>query len=162
VERLLGGRFASFKILEYDVSLLARMELGKYVIEKVRQSPFLGVGLADFVRYRYFPTLGRFNVYLLDNTYLQLLWKTGILGLTLFLGMMGFFLARAWFILKKGRTTFDKIIGSSIFFSFLTLMISGLQCAILVGYRFNLVWAVLAGITELRAREIKNQIERKD
>lgn len=155
VERLLGGRFASLKILEYDVSLLARMELGRYVIEKVEQSPFLGVGLADFVRYRYFPTLGRFNVYLLDNTYLQLLWKTGILGSILFLGMMVFLLLRAWFILRNGLTDFDKIIGSSIFFSFFTLMISGLQCSILVGYRFNLVWAILAGITEIRAREIK-------
>jgi len=155
VGQLLGGRAASFKILEQDLSLLARVELGQYVMERWRYSPILGVGLADFVRYRYFPALGFPDIYLLDSTYLQLLWKTGILGLGFFLGVIGFSLARAWFILKNGRTNFDKIIGSSIFFSFLALAITGLESAIWVGYRFNLVWATLAGLAEMRFQEIK-------
>ncbi|MEO0116900.1 MAG: O-antigen ligase family protein [candidate division WOR-3 bacterium] len=158
VRGVLGARFASLKILEYDVSLLARVELAHYVLERFRKSPLLGVGLADFVRYRYFSSPGRPNIYLLDNTYLQLLWKTGIFGLIPFLGMLIFFLRRAWFILQKGRSDFDKTLGSSFFFSIFALIITGLESAILVGYRFNLVWGILAGITELRAREIEKQI----
>jgi O-antigen ligase len=159
VSNLLGERFASFKFLESDLSLLARAELSKYVVDRVRFSPFFGVGLADYLRYQYFPTLGRFNVYWLDNTYMQLLWKTGIIGTLLFLGFLYYFLKRAWYVLKNSVETFDKIIGSSIFFSFAALAISGLQCGIMVGYRFNFVWAILAGITEIKAQEIKKQKE---
>lgn len=155
VSNLLGERFASFKFLESDLSLLARAELSNYVVQKVRFSPLFGVGLADFLRYQYFPTLGRFNVYWLDNTYMQLIWKTGIVGTVLFLGFLYYFISRAWYILKNSTETFDKILGSSIFFSFIALAISGLQCGILIGYRFNFVWAILAGITEIKAQEIK-------
>jgi len=159
VSNLLGERFASFKFLESDFSLLARAELSKYVLEKVYFSPFFGVGLADFLRYQYFPTLGRFNVYWLDNTYMQLIWKTGVIGTLLFLGFLYYFLKRAWYVLKNSVETFDKIIGSSIFFSFVALAISGLQCGILAGYRFNFIWAILAGITEIKAQEIKKRKE---
>ncbi|MCX7785252.1 MAG: O-antigen ligase family protein [candidate division WOR-3 bacterium] len=158
VSNLLSERFASFKILEYDVSLLARAELSRYVIEKVGQSPLFGVGLADFLRYQYFPTLGRFNVYWLDNTYMQLIWKTGIVGTMVFLILLYYFLRRAWFVLKNADTLLDKIIGSSVFFSFIALAISGLQCGILVGYRFNFVWAGLMAIVEIRAQEIEKSL----
>ncbi len=159
VSNLLGERFASFKFLESDLSLMARAELSNYVVEKVRFSPLFGVGLADFLRYQYFPTLGHFNVYWLDNTYMQLIWKIGIIGTAVFLGFLYYILKRAWYVLKNSTKTFDKIIGSSIFFSFITLAISGLQCGILVGYRFNFIWAVLAGITEIKAQEIMKQKE---
>jgi len=159
VSNLLGERFTTFKFLETDLSLLARAELSKYVIERVRFSPLFGMGLADFLRYQYFPTLGRFNVYWLDNTYMQLIWKTGIIGTLFFLGFLYYFLKRAWYVLKNSTKIFDKIIGSSMFFSFVTLAISGLQCGILAGYRFNFVWAILAGITEIKAQEIMKQKE---
>lgn len=155
VSNLFGWRFATFQVLEYDISLLARAELAQYVFEKVSSAPLFGSGLGDFLRYQYFATLGRFNVYWLDNTYLQVLWKTGIIGLVLFLGFLTLFLKRAWFVLKNATTAFDKIIGSGIFFSFFALMISSLQCGILIGYRFNFVWGILMGITELKARELE-------
>jgi hypothetical protein len=157
VSNLLGERFTTFKFLESDLSLLARAELSKYVIDRLHTSPLLGVGLADFLRYQYFPTLGRFNVYWLDNTYMQLLWKTGIIGTLVFMVFLFYFLKRAWFILKNATETFDKIFGSSIFFSMIALVISGLQCGILVGYRFNFIWAILAGLTEIKARELQNR-----
>lgn len=159
VSNLLGERFTSFKFLESDLSLLARAELSKYVLDRFRSAPIFGSGLADFLRYQYFPTLGHFNVYWLDNTYMQLIWKTGIVGTFLFLGFSYYFLKRAWYVLKNAAEAFDKIIGSSIFFSFVSLTISGLQCGILVGYRFNFVWAILIGITEIKAQEIKKQNE---
>ena len=59
----------------------------------------------------------------------------------------------------KHKYRFDNIIGSSIFFSFVALAISGLQCGILAGYRFNFIWAILAGITEIKAQEIKKRKE---
>ncbi len=155
VQRLLGGRFATLGGLEYDLSLLARAELTQYVLARVSARPLLGTGFADYLRYQYFPTLGHFDIHWLDNTYLQVLWKTGIIGTVLFFGVLSFFLSRAWFVLKNADTVFDKIIGSGIFFSILTLAISGLQCGILVGYRFNFVWAILAGIIEMRASELK-------
>ncbi|MEO0091180.1 MAG: O-antigen ligase family protein [candidate division WOR-3 bacterium] len=159
VSGLLSERFATFKILEYDISLLARAELSRYVLERVHNSPIFGVGLADFLRYQYFPTLGRFNVYWLDNTYMQLFWKTGIVGTLLFFIVLYYFLRRAWFILINANSTFDKIISSSVFSSFVALAISGLQCGILVGYRFNFVWAALMGIVEIRAQEIKKSLD---
>ncbi len=154
VQNLLGGRLATFKFLEYDPSLLARVELGYYVLQRFQASPLFGTGLADFLRYLYFPTLGRFNVYWLDNSFLQLIWKTGLVGLTVFSIFMFCFLKRCWFVLKNARDEFDKIIGSSMLFSFIALTISSFQCGILVGYRFNFVWAVLLAIIEIRAQQI--------
>lgn len=158
ISNLLSERFATLKILEYDISLLARAELSRYVLERVHNAPIFGVGLADFLRYQYFPTLGRFNVYWLDNTYMQLIWKTGIIGILLFLIVLYYFLRRTWFVLRNANTPFDKIVGSSVFSSFVALAISGLQCGILVGYRFNFVWAALMAIVEIRAQEIEKSL----
>jgi hypothetical protein len=155
VQDMLGGRFATFGLLEYDLSLLARAELAQYVFRRVSEAPLFGAGLGDFLRYQYFSTLGRYNVYWLDHTYLQVLWKTGIIGSILFFGFLVVFFKRAWFVLKNSTTPFDKIISSSIFFSILALAISGMQCGILVGYRFNFVWAILMGIIVLKAQELK-------
>jgi hypothetical protein len=155
VQNLLGGRLATFKFLEYDPSLLARVELGYYVLQRFQAAPLFGTGLADFLRYIYFPTLGRFNVYWLDNSFLQLIWKTGLVGLTVFSIFIFYFLKRCWFVLKNAIDQTDKILGSSMFFSFIALVISSFQCAILVGYRFNFVWAVLFAVIEIRAQQIK-------
>ena len=157
VQDMLGGRFATFGVLEYDISLLARAELGQYVLQRVSTAPFFGTGLGDFLRYQYFSTLGRYNVYWLDHTYLQILWKTGIIGSILFFGFLIVFFKRAWFVLKNSTTPLDKIISSSVFFSILALALSSLQCGILVGYRFNFVWAILMGIIVLKAQELKKQ-----
>jgi O-antigen ligase len=159
VSNLLGERFTSFKFLESDLSLLARAELSTYVLDRFHSSPIFGSGLADFLRYQYFPTLGHFNVYWLDNTYMQLIWKTGIVGTFLFLGFLYYGLKRAWYVLKNAMEAYDKIFGSSFFFSLVALAISGLQCGILVGYRFNFVWAILVGIIEIKAQEIQKQKE---
>ncbi|MBS4015548.1 MAG: O-antigen ligase family protein [Candidatus Latescibacteria bacterium] len=155
VQNLLGGRLATFKFLEYDPSLLARVELGYYVLQRFQAAPLFGTGLADFLRYLYYPTLGRFNVYWLDNSFLQLIWKTGLVGLFVFSIFIFYFLKRCWFVLKNALNQTDKILGSSMLFSFIALVISSFQCAILVGYRFNFVWAVLFAIIEIRAQQIK-------
>ncbi|MCS7257973.1 MAG: O-antigen ligase family protein [candidate division WOR-3 bacterium] len=157
VKTLLGQRIETFKFLEYDPSLMARAELGLYVFKRLRTEFLFGSGLGDFLRYQYFPTLGRFNVYWLDNTYLQLLWKTGIVGLFLFLLFIIYFLNRAKHLMVFGKTAWAKILGTSLFFSFLTLALSSLQCGILIGYRFNFVWATLFALTELCVQTLEDQ-----
>lgn len=155
IQNLLGERFASFRALQYDLSLLARAELAHYVFGRIRLAPLWGTGLADFLRYQYFPTMGRYNVYWLDSSFLQVLWKTGLIGLTIFSTFMILFISRSFFLLKHAQNIYDKIISSGIFFSMIMLIINGIQSGILVGYRFNFVWAVLFAVIEIRAQQIK-------
>ncbi|MEO0072520.1 MAG: O-antigen ligase family protein [candidate division WOR-3 bacterium] len=157
VQTLLEKRLQTFKFLEYDPSLMARAELGLYIYKRLRTGFLFGSGLGDFLRYRYFPTLGRFNVYWLDNTYLQLLWKTGVIGTILFLLFLFHFFKRVKYLMTLSNTPFIKILGTSLFFSFFALALSSLQCGILIGYRFNFVWATLFALVEICSQECKNR-----
>ena len=171
-------RANTFKRLKLDPSLLGRLELASYVLPRVRKHPIIGTGLGDMVFYKitstwagitYSPTEGyilgvpppksRAPIKWLDISYLNVLWKTGIIGLFFFIGLYVVFIKRCLFVFKNATNDFEKWSSLGIFVGFTSLLAIGFLSAILVGYRFNFTWAVLMGIIELQAQRIeKNKI----
>jgi O-antigen ligase len=169
----LQSRIASLTRLRTDLSLLGRVELVSYVWPKIKKSSIVGTGLGDVVRYKFAPSgaayflLGeggasyRFitvrgaTIRWMDISYFQVLWKIGVIGLILFIGLYTVFIRRCWFVFKNTTSDFEKWASLGIFVSFITLLAIAFLSAILVGYRFNLTWAVLMGIVELWAQRIE-------
>ncbi|MDD2890374.1 MAG: O-antigen ligase family protein, partial [bacterium] len=166
-------RSATLKHLAIDPSFLGRMELTSYVLPKVQKSPIVGTGLGDQIFYKKLALSGVSVVYShgslstsiiphknniiswLDMSYLNVLWKMGIIGLLTFLGLYIVFVKRCWFIFKHSENEFEKWSSLGILTGIVGLLFTGLLSAILVGYRFNLTWAALMGIIELQAQRIE-------
>lgn len=168
-------RVLSLSQLSTDSSFLGRVELSSYVWGKIKKHPLVGTGLGDIVWYkginliglRVFAISGPFFpillsepipiIYWLDNSYLTILWKLGIIGLILFIGLYTVFMKRCWFVFKNTENEFEKWASLGIFVSFASLLAIAFLSAILVGYRFNLTWAVLMGVVELWAQRIEKR-----
>ena len=66
-----------------DSSFLMRVELGYYAVEDFLKHPIFGDGLASFVKYKIL-VFNKLPVYYIDNSWLYMLWKGGIIGFALF------------------------------------------------------------------------------
>lgn len=148
-----AGRAETFKNLDQDLSLLARYELALQAYAKWRSSPVIGTGLGDWVRYRLL-----FHAapdYLLDFSYLTVLWKTGLVGLVPFLILYGLFMQRLWYVYRHATDEFQMLCAAATFTAFVALLMIGIESGILIGYRFNLLWALLMGVFERWYRQLR-------
>jgi O-antigen ligase len=148
-----GERAETFRNLSEDLSLIARYDLGLQVVERWSRQPILGTGLGDHVHYRLFNT--ETPLYILDSSYLTVLWKLGLVGLILLVGLYAVFLKRVWFVYRHAQSDFQVLCAAGTFVAFAALVMIGIESSILIGYRFNLVWAILMGVFEHWARQIK-------
>ena len=170
LQHTVKSRFESLTRLKTDLSWLGRAELASYVLPRVKKHPIIGAGLGDEVFYKVVPLIYpgvSLNKYVfkpaviirwLDCTYLHLLWKTGVIGMFLLIGLYTVFMKRCWFVFKNAGNDFEKWSSTGIFVSFTALLTISFLSAILIGYRFNLTWAALMGIIELQAQRIETKI----
>ncbi len=173
LQHIVKNRAESFTRLKTDLSWLGRAELASYVLPRVKKHPIIGTGLGDEVFYKIVPLIYpgvSLNKYVfkpaiiikwVDSTYLQLLWKTGSVGLFLFIGLYVVFLKRCLFVFNNSINNFEKWTSLGIFVGFVSLSTIGFLSAILVGYRFNFTWAALMGIIELQAQRIETRNKSK-
>lgn len=147
------GRARSLQNLTQDPSLILRYDLALQVLDRWRHHPLLGCGLGDFVRYRLLSD--RIHRNLLDSTYITVLWKLGLVGLVIFCALYAVFLQRLYFVYRHAQNQFQIACAAGTFAAFIALIITGVESGVLCAYRFNLVWAILMGIFERWAREIK-------
>jgi O-antigen ligase len=151
--KTLAGRAESIRNLSGDYSLMARYDLGLQAMQRWIRNPLLGTGLGDFVRYRIFPL--RIPFPYLDSSYLQVLWKLGLLGLLPFLILYLLFLKRVWFVYRHATSEFQMLCAVSTFVAFVALAMIGIESGILANSRYNLLYAVMMGIFDRWAREIR-------
>ncbi|MFA5032715.1 MAG: O-antigen ligase family protein [bacterium] len=172
-------RSATLKHLAIDPSFLGRLELASYVFPRIKKNPIIGTGLGDTVFYKLI-TAGAAVIYSssgkntpfvtripksrtvvawLDVSYLNVLWKMGIIGLLAFLGLYVVFVKRCWFVFKNSKYGFEKWSSLGILTGIIGLLFTGVLSAILVGYRFNFAWAALMGIIELQAQRIEKRVQ---
>jgi hypothetical protein len=151
--RAIAVRAESLKNLSSDLSLAERIDLAFQAYSRVSRQPLLGTGLGDHLRYRIIQV--NEPLYFMDFSYMWVLWKMGIMGLIPLLGLYFVFLKRTWFVYRHTTDQFQRAAASGIFVAFIGLMITGFESGILIIYRFNLVWAVLMGLMECWARQVK-------
>jgi len=105
-----------------------------------------GRGLGDAA---YFPLLSNKIKNLVDNSYITLFWKMGIIGLVLFLYL---FIKVLWKLLRVIKTTKDIVIQSISIVIFSVIMgqlVNSLACVVLTQYHYNFILALFIAITEL-------------
>jgi hypothetical protein len=140
-------RALTFRNLSLDPSLMIRrIEIGR-AWEQCKDFFIIGTGLGSNIRRAAMGTTITWDT--VDNSYFFLIWKTGILGLLIYLTMVFIFLKDALFVFKKDQNVEHQIIAASSIAGFIGLMAIAFTNSCLVMYRFNVIWASLFAIVEI-------------
>ena len=130
-----------------DSSFLMRVEFAMYSIERFLDSPFIGQGLGDYLKYKIFLESNKPNYYM-DSTWLYLLWKGGIIGFVLFAWMYFRFFKVTFHNLMNTEDTNVKIINLGLLAGLLGLSILGVLSPLLIKYKTNALLAFIFAYVE--------------
>lgn len=137
-----------------DVSFAMRIELGYYAFNKFLHSPVYGTGLGDYVKYKIFNPSSAKQFYI-DNTWLFVLWKGGIIGLFLFAWVFWVILRDAWFVYKNTREPIIKSLSLAIWASIIGFILSSFFAATLIKYKYGVVIAIMIAFIEFEKSRIE-------
>jgi hypothetical protein len=151
MKEVVGARFQTFERVGVDPSLLIRVADLNAVFGEIKKNPILGAGLGATV----FRRIGRVDISYLDNSFVYLFWKTGVIGLGCFLWFIAVVLRKCFHILSRSKD--DEVVATtlSITAGLFGLLILSMFSVTLVAYRFTLIWATMVAVVEfmwLRAR----------
>ncbi|MFO7891893.1 MAG: O-antigen ligase family protein [bacterium] len=135
-------RLESLTNLKEDTSLAIRLNEIKNALHNWKNNIFLGTGLGDSIN---LVTLHHVSPNIVDNSYIFVLWKTGIIGLILFLFLLLYFLQKGIKIYFTSQDTIIKTITSAAVSSLFGLMIIALTNVCLIHYRFIIIWSIILG-----------------
>ena len=125
------------------------------ILKKIRNNPLFGAGPGDVIITSY---LNQRVIDIVDNSYIVILWKYGIIGFIIFIWLYLKFFKQSLFLIKHSRNKYVFLIVLVIFSNFIGQIINGLACVIMVLYHFNFIWGALIGITDvIYTHEIKLQ-----
>ena len=125
-----------------DSSFLMRVEFAYYATQRFLESPIIGKGLGDFLKYKIFFTSNTANYYL-DNSWLYFLWKSGIIGFLLFVWIYVRFFKTAYYVLKHTENFKVKVIITGLLAGILGLMFLAFLSPLLIKYRTNIVFPLI-------------------
>lgn len=114
---MLSNRFTSLRAgnVQVDNAVQVRFQDYSNVMEKIDRSNYLGSGLgSEIVQSDTGETLQ-----IIDNTYLLMLWKTGIPGLLVFLSIYALSLYKLFIIWRRTGKTWEVLIPSLVIVNFL-------------------------------------------
>lgn len=150
----IAARAGALKHLSTDVSLASRVDLGFQAFSRFVRHPIFGTGLGDYLRYRIIPLPDSF--FFMDSSYMWVLWKLGLIGIIPLFGLYAVFMKRVWYVYRHTEDRFQRCAAAGVFAAFVALLIIGFESGILIIYRFNLVWAILMGVFEHWAQQIRS------
>jgi len=109
------------------------------------QNPIFGKGMGDAI---ITPYLNQREIGAVDNSYLVILWKFGIVGFFLWVLIYVHFISQLLKIISKSTIKLNKIYSIAILSIIIGQMINGLACVVMTLYYFNFIWASLIAITD--------------
>lgn len=140
---LLSRRALTVRHMFLDPAMMERVVANRAVLQEIKHVPLLGSGLGSTISYVFFGH--RSVVNWIDNAYTVLLWKVGLLGFAIFVWMLIAALRQAVKLYRSPPTEFHWVFSSVVIALIVGLAASSLAAAVLVKYRFNMVWALLIG-----------------
>ena len=155
--RLMGGesqarseftesRVQSVTELGTDYSMMMRVNSYMTVARKIQERPLLGHGLGDTATYLFFGEYSTQNN--VDSTYLTILWKMGILGLTAFLLLYTALLIRAFRLYRTTDSSVHAVLSATVLAAFSGYLILGTISPVLITYRFNFFFGLVFAMIE--------------
>lgn len=159
IQKIIGGssgfsiviRLFSLKNPLVDPALTVRMIDYTSVMKKMGGNILWGRGLGDITS----------NIAIkrphsiVDNSYIYLFWKMGIIGLVSYLIMLLFLFQRCVYVLRNSLANKRRrVIVLSTISCFVGLMVTAMADTALTSYSYVAIWAILIGSIELLARNI--------
>ena len=114
------------------------------------QSPIIGKGMGHSI---ITPYLNQREIGAVDNSYLVILWKFGIIGFIIFLILYIKCYSQLIRIINKSKYRFNKLFAIVIISILSGQLINGLACVVMTLYYFNLIWAAFIAITDYLYRK---------
>ena len=138
-----------------DLSFLMRIEIGQASFYKFLESPIWGEGFGKQLKFKIFTDT---EVYFIDNSFLYFLWKGGLISLFLFSLLFYRIIYSSYIIFDKSEDITIKILSISILGGVVSFIFYGLLSASLIGYKLNLLYAIIIGYLEFeRNNLLKNE-----
>lgn len=146
VTTTLGIRMLSLLALEWDMSWVARTGEILRAFSQLDSGKFLiGTGFGSMILRIAAPVYSQ-N---LDNSFAQIIWKMGVVGITLYAGIIILFLKRCMFLYYNTNDENIKIVSLSVSTGFIGLLFVALTNSVLIAYRFIIIWALLFASIEI-------------
>lgn len=139
-----------------DTSFLMRIEFAYYAFERFLESPVIGKGLGDYLKYKVFNISDKANYYI-DNSWLYFLWKGGLIGFLLFAWLYLRFFKSAYFVFTNTTDHVTKYLSLGLFAGILGLSFLGILSPILIKYKTNVLFVLIFAYIEFERMKIMNE-----
>ncbi len=106
------------------------------ILNKVKDDLIIGLGVGDEVET---PYLNKPVINVVDNSYIVILWKLGIIGILIFIAIFVIFIYQMTYLINNGSDEY-KIISIIFISNIFGQFVNGLACVILVLYHLNIIW----------------------
>ena len=145
-------RYESFQSVTGDASWNMRYSGIQAALEEWKLSPIIGRGFGNRFDARNF-----WVVYdnQLDNSYVFLLWKTGLIGITLFFSFLGVLAIHGFQLIRNLPDSWQRYYICAIVAGFAGLLFSSYFYLSLMRYRFIIFWALFLGTIEIMYHSYK-------
>jgi hypothetical protein len=140
------SRFLSIGHAGGTQAVMWRVAMNKAVVDQIALHPFVGGGAGSSVTYSFLG--GHFVTNWVDNSYLLLLWKFGIVGLVVYLGIIYLVFKKALVLLRSASGIHERVLGLGVIGLYAALVIWAVASAVFLKYRFNLIWATLMALVQ--------------
>jgi hypothetical protein len=130
-----------------DSSFLMRIEFAYYAFQRYLESPVIGKGLGDYLKYKVFKISDKANYYI-DNSWLYFLWKGGLIGFLLFAWLYLRFFKSAYFVFTNTTNHVTKYLSLGLFAGILGLCFLAVLSPILIKYKTNVLFALIFAYIE--------------
>jgi len=140
--------------LAHDASLAIRLGEISHTLFQWKRNIILGTGLGSWISPVVLYHIPENHV---DNSYIFVLWKTGIVGLLLFISIYGIFLHRAFYLFRKTVNSEIQQIAAALIAGVTGLLIVAMTNTCIVYYRFIILWALVIGIIEVLYRKERSE-----
>ncbi len=134
-----------------DHSFLMRIEISYFAFIEFLKNPVIGSGYGSIVKFHFF---GNTKVSFIDNSFLYFLWKGGVIGFGLYFFLFYRFLKISFKILKNTKSKKTKEMIVVIISSFMSFIFYGFFSASLIGYKLNLLYAIIFAYVEFERRKL--------
>ncbi len=134
-----------------DHSFLMRIEISYFAFIEFLKNPVIGSGYGSIVKFHFF---GNTKVAFIDNSFLYFLWKGGVIGFSLYFFLFYRFLKISFNILKNTKSKETKEMMVVIISSFMSFIFYGFFSASLIGYKLNLLYAIIFAYVEFERRKL--------
>ncbi len=136
-----------------DISFLMRIELNYHALVRFVDNPVLGKGHGDWVKYIFIPA-NPYKQYYLDNSWLQLFWKGGLLLGTIFIVLYYLGIRNAYYVFRHSKNKLARIYCLGIFAGLISFLFLGMLSPFLIKYKANVLLAFILAYVEYEKQQI--------